>query len=173
MQKFTAVCAVGISALRRQGVGVIGWIQTRLGSMDLSKLASVKDQDDFCKRLDSRTDELVRDHMVKWGAARKAVNLFLRDCLYNKYLTAEYGLDRLEQWLEIPLDSVIAGELKKDAGHGRLPVWNGLKTLKKEESKKLQDHASQMAAKKNTDRIHLDVGMWVNNRKPASRGDVP
>jgi hypothetical protein len=64
----------------------------------------------------------------------------------------------------MPLDSVIATELKKDAGRGGLPVWEGLRKLKKEDSKRFQNHASKMAATKNIARVHLDVGMWVNNR---------
>jgi hypothetical protein len=164
VQRFTAVSAVGVSALRRQGVGAIGRIQKYLGSLDLTDTRSLKNEDDFSNWLSRKTEHLVQNQNVKWGAARKALNLFLRDCLYNKYLCAEYGFDHLEPWLEMPLDSVIATELKKDVGRGGLPVWQGLRKLKKEDSKRFQDHASQVAATKNIARVHLDVGMWVNNR---------
>ena len=164
VQRFTAVSSVGVSALRRQGVGVIGRVQRHLGSLNLTETISLKNQKEFYGWLDRKTEYLVQNQNVKWGAARKALNLFLRDCLYNKYLSAEYGLDNLEPWLEIPLDSVIATQLKKDAGRGALPVWQGLRKLKEEESKQFQNHASQMAATKNIARVHLDVGMWVNNR---------
>jgi hypothetical protein len=40
-----------------------------------------------------------------WGAARKALNLVLRDILYNQYLQREYGFNRIGKWLELPLDS--------------------------------------------------------------------
>jgi hypothetical protein len=45
-----------------------------------------------------------------WGTARKALNIFLRDALYNHYLCNEYGFNRLEQWLEVPLDRSMKGE---------------------------------------------------------------
>jgi hypothetical protein len=99
------------------------------------------------------------------GRGRKALNLFLRDCLYNKYLSEKYDLGNLEAWMEMPFDSVMAGQLKKDAGRGRLPVWHGLKKLTRENSEKFQAHASQIAARRNFARVHLDVGMWVNNRR--------
>lgn len=88
------------------------------------------------KWLDKKTNEFVYDYEMKWGAGRKALNLFLRDCLYNRYLSAEHGLDCIQKWVEIPLDSIVADRLKKDAGRrGRLPVWNGLSNLKKDDSK--------------------------------------
>ena len=103
VQRFTAVSAVGVSALRRQGVGTIGRIQKYLGSLDLTDMRSLKNEDDFSSWLDLKTEDLVQNQNVKWSAARKALNLFLRDCLYNKYLCAEYRLDHLEPWLEMPL----------------------------------------------------------------------
>ena len=150
VQKFVGL-AVSVSALRRQGPGVIYAIQEYLG-------------DAFSNWLEGKTSELVRTRGVKWGAARKALNLFLRDCLYNKYLSEKYDLGNLEAWMEMPVDSVVAGQLKKDAGRGRLPVWHGLKELTKENSEKFQTHAREMAARRNFARVHLDVGMWINNR---------
>jgi hypothetical protein len=164
LQRFTAISSVGVSALRRQGVGVIGRIRKYLGSLDLTVTRSLKSQEEFSGWLDRKTEYLVQNKNVKWGAARKALNLFLRDCLYSKYLCAEYGLDHLERWLEMPLDSVTATQLKKDAGRGGLPIWQGLRKLKKKDSKQFQDHASQMAATKKIARVHLDVSMFLNNR---------
>jgi hypothetical protein len=166
--KFTAVTAVGVQALRRQGAGVIGNIQKYLLTLDLSQTKSLKDQDAFIRWLDEVTDALVEKYKVSWGAARKALNLFLRACLYNRYLSVEFGLDRLETWLEIPLDQVIAGQLRiemRKAGRGVLPPWNGLRNLDKEDSEQFQECASQMATDKKLSRVHLDVGLWVNNRK--------
>jgi len=37
VQRFTAVSAVGVSALRRQGKGIIGRIQNALGALDLTE----------------------------------------------------------------------------------------------------------------------------------------
>ena len=164
VQKFTAISAIGVSALRRQGTGAIGRIREYLGTLDLSGIRSLKDSDACSGWQDQVTSDLVTHCRVKWGAARKALNLFLRDCLYSKYLCPAYELDRIEAWMEIPLDSVIAGQLKKDAGRGRLPVWQGLKKLLKEDSKQFQAHASQMAAGRKQARVHLDISLWINNR---------
>jgi hypothetical protein len=49
-------------------------------------------------------------------AARKALNIFLRDVFYNHYLREEYGFGRLEQWLELPLDMDAARGLREDSG---------------------------------------------------------
>lgn len=164
VQKFIAISAVGVSALRGQGAGVIDRVRKYLGEMHLSETRLLRDEVTFCEWLDDKTNDLVCSQEVKWGAARKALNLFLRDCLYNRYLSSEYSLDQLESLMEIPLDSVIAGQLKRNAGRGQLPIWPGLKGLKKEDSKRFQDHASGMAAQEGVPRVHLDIGMWVNNR---------
>ena len=164
VQKFTAISAVGVSALRRQGVGIIGRIQEHLGSVDLTALGQSRIEPDFRGWLDEQTRTLVRAYHVRWGAARKALNLFLRDCLYNKYLSARYRLDHLETWMEIPLDSIVTKHLKQDAGWGRLPIWRGLRQLTETESQRFQNHANEMASRQQMARVHLDVGIWLNNR---------
>jgi len=169
LKRFTAVTAVTVQALRRQGPGVIGSIQKHLETLNLYKVGSLKDEDSFVRWLDRQTDELKTKHKVKWGAARKALNLFLRACLYDRYLSVAFKLDRLEPWLEIPLDQVIAGQLrertKKEKGNCSLPPWSGLSGLDHERSKQFQDFAKQSAAPQELSRVHLDVGLWVNNRK--------
>ena len=37
------------------------------------------------------------------GAARKAINLFLRDALYNRYLNRRFALSWIQAWIEVPL----------------------------------------------------------------------
>jgi hypothetical protein len=121
VQKFIAL-AVGVSALRRLGPGVIYKIQQYLGAMDLSSAKALKNQDEFSNWLEGETNELVRTHGVNWGAARKALNLFLRDCLYNKYLSEKYDLGNLEAWMEMPLDSVVVWvNSRKTPGGGGCP----------------------------------------------------
>lgn len=167
VQRFLSVSAVGVSALRRQGVGVIPAIQAYLAEMDLSNLCSIRNQASFNTWLDEQTDAIVaiqHSPSIRWGAARKALNLFLRDCLYNKYLSSEYNIETVEAFLEVPLDSVISKELKHAAGRGRLPIWRGLKQLRSDDSARFQEYASFMASQKKLHRVHLDVGLWVNNR---------
>ena len=72
----------------------------------------------FQSRLNVATRRL-KDRLPKgarnWGAARKALNIFLRDVLYNHYLRSRHHLDRLEEWLEVPLDRDVAAALRAAA----------------------------------------------------------
>jgi hypothetical protein len=164
MQKFTAISAIGASALRGQKSGTISKVRNYLGIMNLSKLCRLQSEQRYKAWLDLHAQRLVNNHRVRWGAARKALNLFLRDCLYNKYLSTQFDLEHVERWMEIPLDSIIAKELKKNAGRGMLPPWPGLKKLKQADSERFQRHATEMASEVKMDRVHLDVSLWINNR---------
>ena len=59
--------------------------------------------------LDTATMELcaaMPREVRAWGLARKALNIFLRECLYTSYLRDASRLDRSEHYLELPLDSL-------------------------------------------------------------------
>ncbi|HSW40426.1 MAG TPA: hypothetical protein VLL97_13135, partial [Acidobacteriota bacterium] len=99
-----------------------------------------------------------------WGAARKAINLFLRDTLYNQYLHGHFHFGRLEPWLEVPLDSAVARGLKAAAKRGVLPRWPGLKHLSSDVSAEFQAFASTHAHTLRVDRVHLDMYLWLENR---------
>lgn len=177
LQKFVAVAAVGASVLRgRNRAGEARRIQGRLATLDLATVATLNETA-FADWLDRTTADLISDR-IEWGAVRKAVNLFLRDCLYNKYLNSHYGLDRIEKWLEIPLDSVVAGALIDD--EPSLPRWTGLNHLIEKQSRLYQEHAREMAARRTAAgpkeqlpaeaAVHLDIGLWVNNRSKVKQG---
>lgn len=107
----TAEAAVGPSALRNQGAsGVIRVVREYFKRLDL-RTFSVSDERDFMQRLDAASDAL-RERFPKgarnWGAARKALNLFLRDAFYGTFLSKHYHLEKIEPWLEIPLDQYVA-----------------------------------------------------------------
>ena len=166
MQRRTSVTAVGPSALRRQGKGVLKATQTYLGQLDLSR-TPMSCHDKYLHWLDKQTESLLDALPIRnrpWGAARKALNLFMRDVLYNQYLNGHFGFSKLEACLEIPLDRAVATGLKGRAGHGRLPQWPGLKNLKPNTSKKFQDFASEYARRKRIEKVHLDVYLWLENR---------
>ena len=166
MQRRTGVTAVGPSALRGQGKGVLKATQVYLGALDLSRIP-MSAQDKYTDWLDEHT-ELLLDMLPlrnrPWGAARKAINLFMRDVLYNRYLNDHFAFAKLESWLEVPLDSAVAKGLKHHAGYGCLPQWPGLKNLKPEISQEFQDFAIQHAKTQRIERVHLDVYLWLENR---------
>ena len=118
------------------------------------------DGGDYAAWLDRSTRILQRKLPAadrQWGVARKVINLFMRQCLYNAYLSRKYGLARFQKDMEIPLDSRVFRGLKKDAGRGKLPVWPRLKCLKKKTSETFQSHARDLAAREGLPgRVFLD-----------------
>lgn len=166
LQKKTAVSAIGPSALRNQGVGVLKVAQEYCGNIDLYAIVR-KNRNIFNKILDKHTKRLLDKFPVKtkpWGTARKAINLFLRDALYNKYLSEEYKLKSIEEYLEIPLDSATARGLKKIGSKRELPPWPGLILLTKHQSDLFQEFAQKIADRKKLIRVHLDMYLWLDNR---------
>ncbi len=138
-----------------------------MGEMDLS-LIPRRSQAEFRKWLDRQTHRL-RHKLPScdkpWGIARKSLNLFLRSCVYNHHLRQAHGLAVLELLLEVPLDSVVATALKRDAGRGVLPRWPGLKRLQYKDSRKFQKHATMMAKRmKLPALVFLDNILFIDNR---------
>lgn len=166
MQEKVAVSAIGPSALRGQGKGVLYSTQRVLQNINLLKLP-VDKQTDFYAWLDKQTAKILKAMPINnnpWGAARKALNLFLRDALYNRYLCKAYGIEKVEHWLEIPLDSAVAkGLINKDTERV-LPSWPRLKHLVKNDSDEYQRFAKRLAAEKGIARVHLDITLWLENR---------
>jgi hypothetical protein len=166
MQHKVAVSAVGPSALRGQGKGVLSAAQTFLAKVSLVKIKNFESRR-FNHWLDRQTEDLLDILPLKnrpWGTARKAINLFLRDALYNRYLCHHFQINRIESILEVPLDGVIARSLKRLGQRGQLPRWPGLKGLTKPVSNQFQSFASEIARGKKIKRIHLDMYLWLENR---------
>ncbi|MCX6563852.1 MAG: hypothetical protein NTU60_09635 [Candidatus Aminicenantes bacterium] len=171
VQQYVAVTAIGPSSLRNQGAsGVIDTAREFLTNLDLNDFV-VKQRAGFDTVLDSKTNRLRKDFPKKaqnWGAARKAINLFLRDSLYNRYLAERYQLDIIEPWLEIPLDSKVAKGLMRESRKLKIPikspVWPGIKNLSIEVSSQFQSLANEIARKKGLARIHLDIHLWLEER---------
>lgn len=168
MQRYIAVTTIGPSALRNQGsAGVIKAAQNYLAVINLGAFRT-KDERAFLKVLDDTTQKL--KHKLprgaqNWGAARKACNLFLRDICYNRFLCQRYGLEESEEWMEIPLDGLVATALKRKGRKGGLPRWPGLNRLTPEVSAKFQAFARQVAADQGISRVHLDMRLWTTERE--------
>jgi len=86
----------------------------------------------------------------------------MRDALYNQYLNREYNIVRVEQWMEIALDSKVSMGLRNR--FKSLPHWPGLKHLTHQVSDQYQDCALQLAHKLVVSRVHLDIWLWLENR---------
>jgi hypothetical protein len=168
MQEFAAIVAVDISTVRGLPAGTLHLIRSYLKEIDLH---SVPVQDAlFREWLDKHTGGILdlispKAKCRPWGTARKALNMFLRDCSYQYFLRTEHGLDQIEALLEIPLDSIVAAALREDAGRGNLPSWPGLRKLTPEISDRYQEHACKLAGERGlSPTIHLDICLWIENR---------
>jgi hypothetical protein len=168
MQRYIAVTTVGPSTLRNQGAsGVVQAAQKHLACVELSKF-SVRNEDDFISGLNVQTERLRTALPLgaqNWGAARKALNLFLRDLCYNRFLCERHTLAQLEDWMEIPLDGLVARSLKRRAGRGKLPRWPGINELTAGVSSSFQAFAREIADQEGISRVHLDMRLWSEERE--------
>ena len=164
MQRRTAEVAIGASAIRNTGAsGVVGAARRALSEIDLSRFGAAPDREGFSRELDrvtKRVQAKLPTPADRWGSARKAVNLFLRDVLYNTYLAAEYGFSRLEPWLELPLDSYTASALRNRDGGADLPRWPGVGRIEADVYSKYQAAAEAIADECGISRVHLDIYWW-------------
>ena len=157
----TARVAVSASASRGQGApGIVKRAREFCSTLDLGPFGT-NDQRAFARRLEATTQQLRRrlpTNGASWGLARKLLNIFLRDSLYTSYLARAYGLHNAERWFEIPLDSITAGKIRKEASE--LPRWPGVKYLTPNLSAAYQTAASAIAKSHHVARVQLDAFWW-------------
>jgi hypothetical protein len=169
LERMTA--SITTSAVQRQGPkGTKQAVQDFLSSSGLiTEFSKVGDAQSFVDLLNRKTLDLQKALPVDkgnggyWGTARKCLNIFLFECSLNRHLYKHYNLATLEDWLEVPLDSLVGTELKKDAQEllGRqIPAWNTIKGLTKETSDIFQAAASDVAARYGSHRAELDLRYW-------------
>ncbi len=164
--------STSIGASTARGMGPKGTIQKArkyLGSLDLKRFRK-RSQGGFIQELEMATRELMKalpKGYRHWGSARKFINIFLRGCCYNKYLSAYNKLEKIEPWLEVPLDSHVAKGLKLHTSRGILPRWKGVIHLCKDESDKFQFFAANLANCDGVNRVDLDVKFWRRELKPV------
>jgi hypothetical protein len=158
-----ASTSIGASTARGMGpTGTIHAARQFLMGLRLERFHK-KSEAAFSRELDLATMELsarLPHGARKWGSARKFLNIFLRGCSYNKYLSAHYKLHLLEPLLEVPLDSHVAKGLKEIAGRGILPRWLGVIHLTPEDSARFQCFATEVARADGVNRVDLDVKFW-------------
>lgn len=95
LQRQVAQLSANGSSLRNQGApGVVAAARKGLTDVNLLLLPRAGSEA-FTRHLDDITQNLVSNFPAgaqSWGAARKGLDFFLRDCLYNFYLRDWYGL---------------------------------------------------------------------------------
>ena len=170
MQRFVAIESVGPSTVRSQGKGVLSAVREYLAVIDLNAVPD--DPKGYKRWLNHQTKKLVGRlkplaRRRPWGTARKVLNLFMRTAFYNHYLREFYDLDSCKNLLEVPLDSVTATALRKEAKKEgiHLPRWPGLCNLTPITSEQYQDYARLLASHQGvTPAVHLDIILWTANR---------
>lgn len=163
-----AMVAIGAPVLRGQGqAGMVEAARNYLARLDLSKFSIdiVDSEAVFLKAPNRHTKKLADKFSDKgrgnWGAARKSLNLFLRDVVESRSLCDKYKLQHIEKWLEVPLDSHVAGGLSGfDPDLRRNHRWPGVRYLEKGVSDKYQAAASVLAKKCGCSRVALDLYLW-------------
>ena len=97
-----ASVSVSASALRGQGAkGVVAAARKSLVDVNLRSFKGLTPSG-FRRRLDAETEQVRRRLPAKarhWGAARKALNIYLRGVVYNRHLCAFYKLAKIERFL--------------------------------------------------------------------------
>jgi hypothetical protein len=169
IQRYVAVSAIGVTAVRGRTRGVLRAARAFAAKLDLTQF-SVTDKALFRAALDAATDRL--QHALpaggrSWGVARKAVNLFLRDALYNHYLRAAFELAKAEPWFEVPLDSMVAASLLKRNPRAAVPAWATVKGLSPSENDAYQEALRALAARLGVAAVHLDSLLWLEGTGAA------
>jgi hypothetical protein len=165
---FTARRAVGASAARNSPIGTVSTCREFLRKLDLSAFGT-SDPSAFNTALDRHTRRLAQRLKPKgkgWGLARKVVNIFLRDCLYTQNLRTAYRLDRAEELMELPLDSITAGMLRENCD-GLLTRWHGVRRVDVALNREYQLAALLVARENKIARVHLDALWWSQSRDSA------
>lgn len=173
VQSRGARIAVGASAARGGGNrGVVPAAREYLRDINLSAFGTAR-AGAFRVALNRHTDQLRRRlprRAQHWGLARKLLNIFLRDCLYTTYLNTAYHLDRGEDFYELPLDSITASRLRREAGGRTLPVWPGVRHVTPKTSKEFQKFAAALARGQEIARVHFDAVYWSVGRDDDESG---
>lgn len=162
-----AETSIGISTLRGHPSKTISTTRAYLKKLDLEdfQCATLKDFNGVLNKHTIRLSKRIRklDHnSAYWGSARKALNLFLGNAAYHAILRKEYRLDRIEKYLEVPLDKQVANGLITLAEERNeiLPKWKTIKGLLPEESNLYQSFANSYAKELGCTRILLDLLLW-------------
>jgi len=161
-QKRIADISIGNTTLRKQGKGATKVAIDYLKKLPLNKLSNIN-EGEFVRLLDEFTTSLqTKIPNNSWGAARKAINIFLFQASCDLHLVQEYQLDKIIPYLELPLDNPNAERLKKEAKKEGIKLkWKNIKGLTPEENKELQKYALKYAKEKhNCERCYLDLIFW-------------
>jgi hypothetical protein len=131
--------------------------------IDLKAISTCKGELEFNALLDSYTSKLKQKvakpvNAEHWGICRKAINLYLRDCYYNKALNEHFSLDKVASYLETPIDSFAMKALAK---YTSFVKKSAIKALDKNTHQEWQKAAKTFAqANKLPNRVDADLKIY-------------
>ena len=158
MQVFVARYSTSGSTFGRQPAGTVKIAREYLSGLDLREFG-INDSTCFLEALDRATFNLQRKIRGRsWGFARKGLNVFLRDCLYNVFLREYAHLAQADAFFEVALDSIVAGQLRKR--DSCLPPWVNIRDLTPDTNRRYQNVAAKVALDSQRSRVHLDAVWW-------------
>lgn len=140
IHKRLSIVSVGASALRNQGSsGIVKIARNYFYTISIDEfISSVNNQDIYILFLNSHTNNLLKKfpkEAQSWGAARKGLNLFFREIIYNKFFSDFYnlpkeidGFNETFKFLEVPLDLDVATGIYNNRIND-LPKWTSIKRL--------------------------------------------
>jgi hypothetical protein len=173
IQSFVSTESGGASTLRGQGAGgMVRVARTYCSAIDLSVFGTSR-LSSFSVQLDETTEDLRLKFPQggrHWGAARKVMNVFLRNAYYNQFLCSQFHLERAVALYEVPLDSIVADELRRLDEARCLPRWPGVKYLQPDTNTRYQDFLLKLASCNGLQRVHLDAILWLRDGRHLTRG---
>lgn len=171
LRRRTASASIGASTARKMGhKGTIAVARNYLATLELADF-DCETELEFQAVLDRATDGFV-EKIEHWGAARKFINIFLLNVIYNRFLNDKYILAHTCAWLELPLDSHVAGGLREEPEGISLKSWKTVIGLTQPESREYQDVAAKVAKRIGCERIHLDLLYWRRDTEKAPQRRV-
>lgn len=174
IQRFVATTSVGASTVRGSPRGTADKARAFLTKLQLQQFG-VEHESEFQWHLDEATKQLKKRlprGRRDWALSRKILNIFLRYAFYNHYLRKQYNLHLAESLFEVPIDSVVAKELRKAFPRKTFSPWPGLKELDPKRHAEYQDRAKVLAHKCGIARVHLDAVLWVQGRGENRSSDT-
>lgn len=169
--------SISNSAFRNQGKsGLIKAARIFIyKNIDLNEFSVSLKNKTYKRFLDSSTNKLLKSlsaYDCRWGTARKGLNIFFRDVLYNSYFYKELKLNfRYGSQLEIPLDSKTMTSLLKNYKYSNSekylekPILTSIVQLDKNNSEKFQLLAEEIAKNRYAgySRVDLDMEYWASD----------
>jgi hypothetical protein len=164
LKRNIAFLCIDNSVLRNQSApGTVAKCREFCAQIDLYKFF-IALKNNYAQYLNEQTDLLIDycfEEDIRYGSARKALNIFFRHICYNGFIQREflneedlYSHTSVLAPLELPIDSRIAKSLSQEK-------WISIKGLGRAAHQQYQDLAFAEAQRRGIARIHLDIEFWT------------